>query len=268
MKLAMLTCVLVVAILTDNGGVFSADSPELRKKLAGWKPLMELNSRTLGQRYRRLPTELTGYRQSQTFLFLRSGKTSGRKDGVHFISAYGKRNGRWCLRFPSPEGTPIGSGTAMRMTLRHFYDFTPGGSDKPKSMTIALMQDSDYRGLTYGWSHHKLDSEKAYRLIIEQKRLALLGPSGKAKWIPLTDSAWKAEDENDVTFIVTADAVEFWLNGKRTASQPIADSLPPFNWVHVNLPHLHWGFMKYSFLAKAPVKSKTTKSKAAKDKTP
>ena len=80
-------------------------------------------------------------------------------------------------------------------------------------MTIALMQDSDYRGLRYGWSHHKLESKTAYRLIVEQERLALLGPSGQAKWIPLADSAWQADDENDVTFIVMADAVEFWLNG-------------------------------------------------------
>jgi hypothetical protein len=132
-------------------------------------------------------------------------------------------------------------------------------------MTIALMQDSDYRGLRYGWSHHKLESKTAYRLIVEQERLALLGPSGQAKWIPLADSAWQADDENDVTFIVMADAVEFWLNGKRTASQPIDGSLPPLNWVHVNLPHLHWGFLKYSFLRQPQVGSRTTDSKANED---
>ena len=66
-------------------------------------------------------------------------------------------------------------------------------------------------------------------------------------WQSLKDTSWKQNQENDLTFVVTSSAIEFWLNGKRTASEPI-DNPPRLNWIHVSVPHIYWGFNRFSIL--------------------
>jgi hypothetical protein len=51
MKLTLLTTVCVLASLCRSDVALSKDSPEIQKELAGWKPLLEMDSRKQGKRY-------------------------------------------------------------------------------------------------------------------------------------------------------------------------------------------------------------------------
>lgn len=252
MRLSLPLTVLAVAILVNLAVDASADTPEIQKPLAGMKPLIDVEPRTLGRKGRDAITiihRIGGRKSKETRLMTRVAEAQvpyGLKNRIPYISGAAFRNSHCVFRFPTPKDHLLEPGSAVRLTLRGNHNFGRQTSAS-KKLTIAFLHDNDYPG-TEDWQDLVPGRDCPCRLIIEKDRLSLIGKNRKPVWQSLKETSWKKNKENDLTFVVTSSSLEFWLNGKRTASQSFDNPLPPLNWIHVNVPHLYWGFNRFSFL--------------------
>ena len=253
MKFTLLTTVCLLASLCWSAAAVPDDCPEIQKQLAGMKPLIDVEPRTLGRKGRDAITiiqRIGGRKSKETRLMTRAAEAQvpyGLRNRIPYISGAAFRNSHCVFRFPTPKDHLLEPGSAVRLVLRGNHSFRGGQRTTPKKLTIAFLHGDDYRG-TQDWQDRVLGPDCPCRLIMDKGRLALVGQAREPVWQLLKETSWKHNEENDFTFVVTSSAVEFWLNGKRTASVPIEKPLPPLNWIHVNVPHLYWGFNRFSFL--------------------